>query len=64
MAIKEKLIKLLDVKSITTILLTLSFCILALRSDVTSDQYLTIYAVVISFFFGTKYGETTGKVNQ
>ena len=57
MTIKEKFARLLDVKSITTVLLTLTFCILAIRSDVSSDQYLTIYAVVISFFFGTKYGE-------
>lgn len=57
MTIKERFAKLFDVKSITTILLTLTFCVLALRSDVSSDQYLTIYAVVISFFFGTKYGE-------
>lgn len=58
MTIKERFAKLCDVKSITTVLLTLTFCILALRSDVSSDQYLTIYAVVISFFFGTKYGTT------
>lgn len=59
MTIKERFAKLFDVKSITTILLTITFCVLALRSDVSSDQYLTIYAVVISFFFGTKYGEAT-----
>lgn len=59
MTIKERFAKLFDVKSITTILLTLTFCVLSIRSDVSSDQYLTIYAVVISFFFGTKYGETT-----
>lgn len=57
MKIADKIAKLVDVKSIMTILLTITFCILALVGKVTSDQYLTVYAVVVSFFFGTKTGK-------
>ena len=50
---REKIAKLIDVKSIITILLTGLFCALALRGTV-SQEVLTIYTVVISFYFGTQ----------
>ena len=50
---KDRLAKLIDVKSIVTILLTLLFCILAICGKV-SQEVLTIYTVVISFYFGTQ----------
>ena len=49
-----RLAKLLSVKSITTISLTIVFCALALRGTVTADQFLTIFVVVIGFYFGTQ----------
>lgn len=52
---KEKFAKLIDVKSIVTILLTVVFCILAAKENLSSDQFLTIFTVVISFYFGTQY---------
>ena len=55
--IKRKLAKLIDVKSIMTLLLTLVFCVLAATEVITPDQFMTVYAVVISFFFGTKTGQ-------
>ena len=51
----EKLKKLIDVKSIVTILLTIVFCILAYRHDISAEQFLTIFTVVISFYFGTQF---------
>lgn len=53
----DKFAKLIDVKSIMTLLLTVTFCILAAIGKVDSDQYLTVYAVIVSFFFGTKNGQ-------
>lgn len=50
---REKIAKLIDVKSIITILLTGLFCALALKGTV-SQEVLTIYTVVISFYFGTQ----------
>lgn len=51
----EKLVKLIDVKSIVTLILTIVFAVLSLGGSVTADQFLTVFTVVISFFFGTKY---------
>ena len=51
---KERLAKLIDVKSIVTLLLTISFIILAFRSVITGEQVNTIFMMVISFYFGTQ----------
>ncbi|HEZ7989686.1 MAG TPA: hypothetical protein RWO66_01820 [Ruminococcus sp.] len=53
--IKEKLIKLLDVKSVVTLTMTVVFAVLSLRGKITSEQFLTVFTVVISFYFGTQY---------
>ena len=54
----EKIIKrvatLMSVKSIVTIALTGVFMVLALRGDVTGQDFLTIFLMVISFYFGTQ----------
>lgn len=51
---KERLDKLLTVKSLVTIALTVVFCILSATGVVTGDQFLTVFTVVISFYFGTQ----------
>ena len=51
----ERLSKLVDVKSIATLALTGVFAFLAATGKVTSDQFLTIYTVVIGFYFGIQY---------
>ena len=51
----EKLKKLIDVKSIVTILLTGVFSYLSITGKISPDQYLTIFTVVIGFYFGTQY---------
>lgn len=52
---KHKLSKLIDVKSIVTLCLTVVFALLALRRDISAEQFLTVFTVVISFYFGTQY---------
>lgn len=51
----RKLSKLVDVKSIVTLFLTLIFGILALKGSVTADQFLTVFTTIIAFYFGTQY---------
>lgn len=51
---KERLSKLLTVKSIVTILLTVVFAVLALCGAVTAEQFLTVFTVIIAFYFGTQ----------
>ena len=52
--IKQKLINLINVKSIVTILLTILFCILSINGSIDSNAVTTIYTTVIAFYFGTQ----------
>ena len=53
-ALRERLGKLLAVKSIVTIVLTGVFAYLTCTGGVTADQFLTVFTVVIAFYFGTQ----------
>ena len=50
----KRALALLSVKSIVTIALTAVFAVLALRRDVTAQDFLTVFLMVISFYFGTQ----------
>ena len=52
---KERIHKLLAVKSMVTLALCAVFCVLAVRGVVSGEQFLTIFTVVISFYFGTQH---------
>lgn len=52
---KEKLANLLTVKSIVTIVLTLVFGYLSVTGKVTAQEFLTVFAVIIAFYFGTQH---------
>ena len=52
---KERLSKLLTVKSIVTIALTAVFCALAIRGTISGQEFLTIFTIVIGFYFGTQH---------
>ena len=51
---KDALIKLLKVKSIITILLTIIFCILAVKGTISGKEFLTIFTMIVSFYFGVQ----------
>ena len=51
---KQKLAKLIDVKSLVTLALTGVFCALAWRGVVSAGQFQTIFTTVIAFYFGTQ----------
>lgn len=51
---KEKFAKLINVKSMVTILLTLLFVFLGIRGSI-SQEVMTIYTTVIAFYFGTQF---------
>lgn len=52
---KNKLAKLIDVKSIVTLVLTAVFAALSLTNKLSPEQFQTVFTVVISFYFGTQY---------
>lgn len=51
---KERLAKLINVKSIISILMTLVFCYLAITGAINSQLFITIFTTVIAFYFGTQ----------
>lgn len=57
----KKIAKLIDVKSIVTFVLTGGFLYLGITQAVKPDQYLTIYTMIISFYFGMKAGKQEAK---
>ena len=52
--LKKRLSNLLTVKSIVTVALTAVFSVLALRGTISGTEFLTIFTVVIGFYFGTQ----------
>lgn len=56
---KERLYKLLTVKSIVTIVLTAVFAYLAIIGAVDTEQYMTVFTVVIAFYFGSQVEKKT-----
>ncbi|MBR3640626.1 MAG: hypothetical protein IKN53_01175 [Oscillibacter sp.] len=51
---REKLAKLIDVKSLVTLAMAGVFSFLAVRGTLTGQEFLTVFTVVISFYFGTQ----------
>ena len=60
----ERLASLLTVKSIVTILLTGVFSVLALRGTIESGQFLTVFTVIISFYFGSQVEKASQKKGE
>lgn len=52
--LKKRLANLLTVKSLVTLVLTVIFSVLALRGTISGTEFLTIFTVVVSFYFGTQ----------
>lgn len=57
----EKLAKLINVKSIVTLVLTGVFAYLAITNSISGEQFLTIFTVIISFYFGTQTAKKEGE---
>ena len=57
---KQKITKLIDVKSIVTLLLTAVFCVMSIRQKISAEQFLTIFTTVIAFYCGTQYSKKDG----
>lgn len=56
---KERLQKLLCVKSIVTIVLTAVFCYLSVIGTVSAELFMTVYTVIIAFYFGVQATKKT-----
>lgn len=52
----EKIVnRLISIKSIVTLVLTGVFAYLSITGVISGDQFLTVFAVIISFYFGTQH---------
>ena len=51
---RERIAKLIDVKSLSTLTMVGVFAFLSVTGEVSSEQFLTIFTVVVSFYFGTQ----------
>ncbi len=52
-SIIKRLGNLLSVKSLVTLVLTVVFAVMTVRQAISQD-FMTIYAVIIAFYFGTQ----------
>lgn len=59
---KEKLLKLLTVKSIVTIILTVVFAFLSITGRITPSDFVQIFLIIIGFYFGTQHEKKAPEV--
>ena len=57
----ERLNKLLSVKSIMTLVLTAVFAYLSVIGKVNADQFLTVFSMIVAFYFGTQHEKKASK---
>ena len=55
MKLRERIAKLIDVKTIVTFALTGAFIYLAVLKEIEPQIFMTIYTMVIGFYFGTQH---------
>lgn len=58
--LNKRIANLLSVKSLVTIALTATFCVLTVQSKVT-QEFNTVYLMVIAFYFGTQNAAGSAK---
>lgn len=51
---KENFAKLIKVKTIVTLLLTIVFCFLAITGAIVPELFMSIFTMIIGFYFGTQ----------
>ena len=56
---KERIGKLINVKSLVTLLLTLVFSFLAIKGTISGEQFISLFTVIIAFYFGTQATKDT-----
>ncbi len=52
---RKQLAKLIDVKSILTLVLTVVFAVLSVRGVISSSEFLSVFTLIIGFYFGVQH---------
>lgn len=61
---QNQLVKLLNVKSLVTIILTFVFAYLAINGTITGGEFLTVFTTIIAFYFGTQHQKQEQKEKE
>ncbi|MGI6360988.1 MAG: hypothetical protein ACOX05_01615 [Bacillota bacterium] len=61
---KDTFASLLTIKSLVTLILTVVFAVLALNGTFNGQEFLTIFTVVIAFYFGTQFAKNESEFNE
>lgn len=61
--IRKRLANLMSVKSLVTLVLTAVFAYMAVTGNISQD-FMTIYAVIIAFYFGTQSQKTQDVIDS
>lgn len=60
----KNLSNLIKVKTLVTLTLTLVFAVLSLTNRIASSDFLTVFLIVISFYFGTQSEKNSKEKND
>lgn len=63
----KRVANLISVKSVVTLILTAVFAVLALTERVSGQEFVTVFSVIIAFYFGTqsqKINDMLDKVSE
>lgn len=55
MKLRERMAKLISVKTIVTFALTGAFTYLSIKGEIEPEIFVTIYTTIIGFYFGTQH---------
>lgn len=56
----KQLAKLIDVKSILTLVLTVVFAALSIRGTISSSEFLSVFTLIVGFYFGVQHEKKNG----
>lgn len=64
MTILKRIAKLIDVKSLVTFVLTGVFAYLSIKGDISGQDFLQVFLMVVSFYFGTQSGKKEKEIED
>lgn len=57
---KARIAKLISVKTMVTLFLTVTFCYCVVFRNTVNSDFFTLYTMVVSFYFGTQTNKIKG----
>jgi uncharacterized membrane protein YfcA len=64
MKLKDRIAKLIDVKSIVTFALTGTFVFLSVQGKIEPQIFMSIYTMIMGFYFGSNVERHKGENNE